>query len=84
MEWDAVELPSQFMENWCLDRATLMGMARHWQTGEPLPEEEFIKLRRNRTFTLAWPRCGRCTCPHRSAPPQPLDSELRHAGSVTP
>ncbi|BEV35657.1 M3 family metallopeptidase [Synechococcus sp. M16CYN] len=50
IEWDAVELPSQFMENWCLDRATLMGMARHWQTGESLPEEEFHKLRRNRTF----------------------------------
>ena len=50
VEWDAVELPSQFMENWCLDRATLMGMARHWQTGEPLPEEEFNKLLRNRTF----------------------------------
>ena len=50
VEWDAVELPSQFMENWCLDRATLMGMARHWQTGEPLPEEEFNKLQRNRTF----------------------------------
>ena len=31
VEWDAVELPSQFMENWCLDHATLMGMARHWQ-----------------------------------------------------
>ena len=50
VEWDAVELPSQFMENWCLDRATLMGMARHWQTGDPLPEEEFNKLLRNRTF----------------------------------
>ena len=50
VEWDAVELPSQFMENWCLDRATLMGMARHWQTNEPLPEEEFQKLRRSRTF----------------------------------
>ena len=50
VEWDAVELPSQFMENWCLDRATLMGMARHWQTGEPLPEEEYNKLQRNRTF----------------------------------
>ena len=37
VEWDAVELPSQFMENWCLDRSTLMGMARHWQTGETLP-----------------------------------------------
>jgi len=50
VEWDAVELPSQFMENWCLDRTTLMGMARHWWTGEPLPEEEFAKLRSSRTF----------------------------------
>jgi oligopeptidase A len=50
VEWDAVELPSQFMENWCLDRTTLTGMARHWQTNEPLPEKEFQKLRKSRTF----------------------------------
>jgi oligopeptidase A len=50
VEWDAVELPSQFMENWCLDRQTLMGMARHWETGEPLPEEDYNKLRNSRTF----------------------------------
>ncbi|MEB3318915.1 MAG: M3 family metallopeptidase [Cyanobacteriota bacterium] len=50
VEWDAVELPSQFMENWCYDRATLLGMARHWHTGEPLPEEEFSKLQAARTF----------------------------------
>jgi oligopeptidase A len=50
VEWDAVELPSQFMENWCYDRATLMGMARHWQTGEPLPESEYAKLLAARTF----------------------------------
>ncbi|MEB3158935.1 MAG: M3 family metallopeptidase, partial [Synechococcus sp.] len=50
VEWDAVELPSQFMENWCLDRSTLMGIARHWQTGEPLPEADFQKLLRARTF----------------------------------
>jgi oligopeptidase A len=50
VEWDAVELPSQFMENWCYDRATLMGMARHWQSGEPLPEQEFHKLLAARTF----------------------------------
>lgn len=50
VEWDAVELPSQFMENWCYDHATLMGMARHWQSGEPLPEAEFAKLRAARTF----------------------------------
>ena len=50
VEWDAVELPSQFMENWCYDRSTLMGMARHWQTGEPLPEVDYQKLLAARTF----------------------------------
>jgi oligopeptidase A len=50
VEWDAVELPSQFMENWCYDRATLMGMARHWQSGAHLPEEEYQKLLAARTF----------------------------------
>ncbi|MFQ6537375.1 MULTISPECIES: M3 family metallopeptidase [Aphanothece] len=50
VEWDAVELPSQFMENWCYDRATLMGMARHWQSGEPLPESDYHKLLAARTF----------------------------------
>ncbi|BCX10619.1 MAG: hypothetical protein KatS3mg066_4478 [Fischerella sp.] len=44
VEWDAVELPSQFMENWCYDRATLFGMARHYATGEPLPEHYYQKL----------------------------------------
>ena len=50
VEWDAVELPSQFMENWCYDRTTLMGMARHWQNGESLPESEYQKLLAARTF----------------------------------
>ncbi len=50
VEWDAVELPSQFMENWCLERETLMGMAKHWETGEPLPEKEYEKLKSSRTF----------------------------------
>jgi oligopeptidase A len=44
VEWDAVELPSQFMENWCYDRPTLFGMARHYKTGEPLPEQYYQKL----------------------------------------
>jgi len=48
--WDAVELPSQFMENWCYDPATLRGFARHWQSGEPMPEELIAKLRGSRTF----------------------------------
>ncbi len=50
IEWDAVELPSQFMENWCLDRETLIGLARHWETKESLPEEEFKKLQKSRNF----------------------------------
>lgn len=50
VEWDAVELPSQFMENWCFDPPTLNGLARHWQSGEPLPEEELQKLLKARTF----------------------------------
>jgi oligopeptidase A len=48
--WDAVELPSQFMENWAYDPATLRGFARHWQTGEPLPDAEIEKLRASRHF----------------------------------
>ncbi|KAM3567539.1 hypothetical protein VYU27_010319, partial [Nannochloropsis oceanica] len=44
VEWDAVELPSQFMENWCYDKPTFYGMAKHYQTGEPVPEEIFEKL----------------------------------------
>ena len=53
VEWDAVELPSQFMENWCLHRETLMNMARHYQTGEPLPEDLYQKLRRAKTWRAA-------------------------------
>ncbi|HEY9769735.1 MAG TPA: M3 family metallopeptidase [Coleofasciculaceae cyanobacterium] len=44
VEWDAVELPSQFMENWCYDRPTLFGMAKHYQTDQTLPEEYYQKL----------------------------------------
>ncbi len=50
VEWDAVELPSQFMENWCYERKTLMGMARHYETGEPLPESYYQKLLSARNF----------------------------------
>lgn len=38
VEWDAVELPSQFMENWLRHRPTLVSFARHFQTDEPIPE----------------------------------------------
>ncbi|MGQ0622495.1 MAG: M3 family metallopeptidase [Panacagrimonas sp.] len=50
VEWDAVELPSQFMENWCYEASLLKTYARHWQTGEPLPDEQIAKLRESRRF----------------------------------
>ncbi|MEY2976348.1 MAG: Oligopeptidase, partial [Cyanobacteriota bacterium] len=50
VEWDAVELPSQFMENWCYDRQTLFSLAKHVDTGEPLPEAEYDKILAARHF----------------------------------
>ncbi len=50
IEWDAVELPSQFMENWCYDRSTLFGMAKHYETGETLPEHYYQKLLAARNY----------------------------------
>jgi len=50
VEWDAVELPSQFMENWCYQRETLRGISAHVETGEPLPEDLFVKIQAARTF----------------------------------
>jgi oligopeptidase A len=50
VEWDAVELPSQFMENWCYHKETLLGMAKHYQTGETLPVETFEKICAAKTY----------------------------------
>jgi len=57
VEWDAVELPSQFMENWCYDRPTVYGFAKHWETGEPLPEEKFQKLCEQKIFNAGMMTC---------------------------
>lgn len=50
IEWDAVEIASQFMENWCYYKPLLKQLSRHAETGKPLPEEVIDKLIASKTF----------------------------------
>ncbi|OKB66321.1 oligopeptidase A [Serratia marcescens] len=51
--WDAVELPSQFMENWCWEPEALAFISGHYQSGEPLPKEMLGKLLEAKNYQAA-------------------------------
>src|SRR5205823_1824057 len=77
VEWDAVELPSQFMENWCFHAATVVGaagepgLARHHETGASLPADMFAKIQAARVYRAA-------TMTMRQVYFATLDLELHH------
>lgn len=51
--WDAVELPSQFLENWCWEEEALAFISGHYQTGEPLPKAKLTQLLKAKNFQAA-------------------------------
>lgn len=50
VEWDAIELPSQLMENWCWERGALDMLTEHVETKSALPHEVFKNLKASKTF----------------------------------
>ena len=53
VEWDAVELPSQFFENWCFEKEALQLLTAHVDTGQSLPDELFNKMLAAKNFQSA-------------------------------
>lgn len=50
VKWDFVELPSQFLENYCYEPEFLQSFSKHYKTGEPLPLEQIQKLSKSKSF----------------------------------
>ena len=96
VEWDAVELPSQFMENFCWEWSVLSQMTAHVDTGEPLPRALFDRMLAARNFqsglaTVTQIESGLFDMllhsaydPDGSATPQDVLNEVRSEVAVTP
>ena len=94
VEWDAVELPSQFMENFCWEWDVLQDMTRHAETGQKLPRALFDKMLaaknfqsglqtlRQIEFSLFDMRLHSVYDPHRPQTIQQLLDEVRHEVAV--
>lgn len=58
--WDGVELPSQYMEFFCYEKDVVKLLSKHWETGEPLPDELFTKLIDSKNFQSALSMLRQC------------------------
>lgn len=58
--WDGVELPSQYMEFFCYERAVVKALSKHWQTGESLPDDLYQKLIKAKNFQSALSMLRQC------------------------
>ena len=58
--WDGVELPSQYMENYCYEKDVLIGMSRHKESGDKLPNDLYNKLIESRNYQSAISMLRQC------------------------
>lgn len=93
VEWDAVELPSQFMENFAWESTVIRSLSAHERTGKPLPMAAVRRLRAVRTFQTGMNLCRQLTfaaydlelhCAARTADPLRLWKKVRERYLAVP